>query len=88
MDTTESAKKHESKQFARIVSHELDSGRNRNEFANLIIVAAPSFLGLLREQLSSESIKSITLELDKNLTQKKPDEIRNHLPTYLPHEPA
>ena len=50
-----------------------------------LIVAAPAFLGTLRNQLSDQTRKLVSIEMDKNLTQQKADVIRGHLPEYLPN---
>ncbi len=82
-DTTE-PKRQEAINFAREISNHLEEARKKGELKQLIIIAAPMLLGLLREQLSNTTRKLITMELDKNITQLKPDEIRRHLPDRLP----
>ena len=76
-------KKYEAVEFARTISHFLEESRNKHIYTQLIIIAAPSFLGLLREHMTSETAKLVSLELDKNLTQHSAEDIRQHLPTKL-----
>lgn len=84
--TQETDPKHqEAINFSREVAHNLNKAHSKNRFRQLIIVAAPNFLGLLRDNLSDSTRRSLTLQLDKNLTQKNPEEIRKHLPEYLPN---
>ena len=84
IDAETSTKKQEAIDFAKILSKRLESGRTKKNFKQLIIVAAPSFLGVLRDQLNNNTSRLCTMELDKNLTQHKVGDIRKHLPNYLP----
>jgi protein required for attachment to host cells len=77
-------KKHEADNFAHRIAHYLEAAHNANKFEQLLIIAEPSFLGLLRNQLSEQIIKRVCFELDKNITTHSLDDIRKHLPTYLP----
>jgi len=76
-------KKYEVIEFAKRVADYLEHARNANKISNLMLVAAPAFLGELRSQLSSETNEKITFELDKNLTQQSNENIRKHLPEFL-----
>jgi protein required for attachment to host cells len=77
-------KKHEADNFAHRIAHYLEEAHNANKFEQLLIIADPSFLGLLRNQLSEQIKKLVCFELDKNITTHSVDDIRKHLPTYLP----
>ena len=76
-------KKYESLEFARFLARHLEDARNKRDYTNLLIIAAPSFLGQLREQMTAETAKLVSFELDKNLTKHSTDEIRQHLPKRL-----
>lgn len=78
-------KKHEADVFAHSVANYLEDAHNANKFRQLLIVAEPSFLGLLRNQLSEQIKKSVSFELDKNLTKHGAEDIRQHLPEHLPN---
>ena len=78
-------KKHELVEFAKRLATYLDDARNANKLSNLLVVAAPSFLGELRAHLSSATNEKIVFELDKNLTHHSVEEIRQHLPEFLTH---
>lgn len=84
MDTTSDSKEHEIEAFAHYIANELDHARTENSFAQLIVVAAPSFLGQLRQVISDPLAKMVSYELDKNLSKMDSDEIRQHLPEILP----
>jgi protein required for attachment to host cells len=77
-------KKHEADLFAHRLAHYLEDAHNANKFEQLLIIAEPSFLGLLRNCLPEQVKKSVCFELDKNITTQSADDIRKHLPTYLP----
>jgi protein required for attachment to host cells len=78
-------KKHEADSFALQVAQHLEVAHNANKFKQLLIIAEPSFLGLLRSHLSDQVKKLVSFELDKNITDQNATDIRNHLPEYLPH---
>ncbi|MDD5228917.1 MAG: host attachment protein [Methylococcales bacterium] len=78
-------KKHEAEQFAHSIAKHLETAHNEHKFKQLILVAEPSFLGLLRNQLSEQVKKMVCFELDNNIVNLTPVEIRAHLPEYLPH---
>lgn len=77
-------KKHEEQVFAHEVANYLDKGLRDGKFEQLLLVAEPSFLGLLREELSDAVKKTVCFELDKNIVKASAAEIRAHLPEYLP----
>jgi protein required for attachment to host cells len=77
-------KKHEAEYFAHQVAGYLEAAHNAHKFEQLLLVAEPAFLGLLRNQLSEQIKKLVCFELDKNITTETPAEIRAHLPEYLP----
>ena len=58
--------------------------RKENKFKQFVLVAAPSFLGKLRDHMSKETQKLASFELAKNLSHLDAVEIRKHLPDRLP----
>lgn len=76
-------KQYEIKVFAKHVSDYLSKAYNDGKFSDLLLISAPAFLGELRNNLSTEVSDKVAFELDKNLTQQKPEEIRKHLPKLL-----
>jgi protein required for attachment to host cells len=77
-------KKHEAEVFAHSVAQHLEEAHNANKFKQLLIIAEPSFLGLLRNQLPEQIKKLVSFELDKNITKHSAADIRQHLPEHLP----
>ena len=77
-------KKQEAINFARSLAHRLEAARNANELEQLLIVAEPSFLGLLRDELPEQVKKLVCFELDKDITVHSVADIREHLPKFLP----
>lgn len=77
-------KKHEADLFAHRLAQYLEDAHNANKFEQLLIIADPAFLGLLRNQLPEQVKKLVCFELDKNITTHSVEDIRNHLPTFLP----
>lgn len=69
--------------FAEKVAARIERGRTGGEFRRLVLVAAPEFLGLLRDKLPAPARKLIETEIAKNLAQLPADEIRGHLPERL-----
>ncbi len=80
-------KKHEVDSFAHFVADYLESAHNVHAFSRLAVIAEPVFLGLLRHCYSEPLKRLICFELDRNLTHCNAQEIRDHLPDYLPELP-
>jgi protein required for attachment to host cells len=83
MEQKSSPKRQEALSFARSIGARLESARIAGDFGHLVLVAGPPFLGLLREQLSDEIRKHVTLEIDKELTTLDAAELRSRLPQRL-----
>lgn len=69
--------------FAREVIDRLEQGRVGHEFDRLVVVAAPTFLGRLRDSMSAPLASAVLLEIDKDYTALRPDELRSRLPERL-----
>jgi len=79
-----SPKEQETINFAREIATELDKARKENKFKQFVLVAAPEFLGKLRDQMNAQTLKLVSFELAKNISHLDPVEIRKHLPERLP----
>ncbi|MEC4750468.1 host attachment protein [Methylomicrobium sp. Wu6] len=77
-------KKHEADVFATEIVHYLEYAHNTNRFNQLIVIAGPSILGLIRQHMPNHLNTHITLELNKNLADLSAADIRTHLPEFLP----
>lgn len=73
-------KEYESMAFAKELASHLEEAHNGGEYGQLMIVAAPAFLGELRKQMSDQVKQTVSFELDKNLTTHSAEDIRSHLP--------
>lgn len=73
------ARHHEATVFARRIAERIDAARAHGEFAQLVLVAAPEFLGLLRQQLNSHVIRLVSKTVDKNLVVRPESEIRSYV---------
>ncbi|GAB4359780.1 MAG: hypothetical protein Kow0073_18810 [Immundisolibacter sp.] len=77
-------RRQEALRFAGELAERLESGRVRQEFDCLGLVAAPQFLGLLREALTDACRAKVCLEVDKDLTPlAQARDIRARLPEKL-----
>lgn len=83
MDAPTSPKRHEAETFSRELAKRLDAAFSAGEFARLVLVAPPAFLGLLREHLSTALAEQIVAEVAKNLVLREAADIRAHLPERL-----
>ncbi|MDX1353717.1 MAG: host attachment protein [Thiomicrorhabdus sp.] len=82
--TTEvSPKEQESIDFSKRIAKQLNDELNQNKFDKLLVIAAPSFLGALRNAFSKGLEKHIVFSLGKNVVSQTPQEIRKHLPHSL-----
>ncbi|MCW8900931.1 MAG: host attachment protein [Gammaproteobacteria bacterium] len=73
-------KQQEMIEFAKRIADYLDDTRKENKLGKLMLIAAPKFLGELRNHLSAETSEKVSFELDKNLAQHSVEDIRKHLP--------
>ncbi|TVO74847.1 host attachment protein [Sedimenticola selenatireducens] len=76
-------KRDEALRFASEVCATLESGRAHGHFNKLHVIAAPSFLGLLRKQQPHPLQKMVATEISKNLTAQDVETIRKNLPHRL-----
>lgn len=78
-----STKKHELLSFAREISKTIDHHCQQQHFYRLYLLASPQLLGLLRKELSQNTLAITAGETDINLVKEKPSIIRQHLPRRL-----
>ena len=83
VDPATGIKEREAIDFSKFIGTKLDVLRNKNSLDRLWIVAEPHFLGHLRKELKTETLKLVAGEIDKNLVQHSTDDIRAHLPDRL-----
>lgn len=77
-------KDQEARLFAQQIAAYLDRACADNRLDSLIIIAAPKFLGQLRDSLSDNIHGIISSEISKNLVQQGADQIRKHISEPVP----
>jgi protein required for attachment to host cells len=70
----------EAVRFARRISCRLDDALRKGEFDELIVVAGPPFLGLIRSELSRPARERVVHEIRKDLVHGPVEALRRHLP--------
>ena len=70
----------EAVRFARRISCRLDDALKRGEFDELVVVAGPPFLGLVRHELSDQARQRVVHEIRKDLVHSPVEALRSHLP--------
>ncbi|PPK53119.1 host attachment protein [Marinobacter persicus] len=69
----------ENARFARELGEYLNKARHKGRFDNLILVAPPKFLGVLRNHLSKECLSAVMKTIDKDLVREDAAAITRHL---------
>ena len=72
-------KHHTAIEFAHEIVRDLQRGKDDNAYGRLLLIAAPLFLGVLRDELPDPLKKLVVAELDKDLTHLDQDAIRNEV---------
>jgi protein required for attachment to host cells len=83
MAVEETHKEREAANFARTIAEDLKTRRNDGVFNQLVLVAEPGFLGLLRDALDGPTQKLVIGEVKKNLTDHKAEDLHPHLSDLL-----
>lgn len=78
-----STKEHRAELFAAALADTLQKGRQANAYDKLMLVAAPDFLGKLRTKIDAATMRCVTCEVDKNLSDQTSDELASSLREYL-----
>lgn len=83
MEAPTSPKKVEAINFAKQIAGHLDLARAKGQIDKVFLAAAPSFLGLIRQEMNQLTEKLIAAEIDKDITHMKPDAILGYFPIGL-----
>jgi protein required for attachment to host cells len=70
----------EAVRFARRISCRLDDALHRDEFDELLVVAGPPFLGLLRKEISDQVRRRVVHTIHKDHVHSPVEVLREHLP--------
>ena len=65
--------------FARRLADHLQTARGRNEFEQLVLIADPRFLGMLRDHLDDVTLDCVIASVDKNLVSEPVDRIQKEI---------
>lgn len=83
MENEVDAKTMESIRFAQQLADMLKKAAEEEQFHKLYILAAPAFLGELRDKLDGNVKAKIVAEIPKDVVKETPEDIRKKLPEYL-----
>jgi protein required for attachment to host cells len=75
---------HESELFAKTVTQHLEQARNAHRYERLCLIAAPKFLGLLREKLSKDALAMVHESLDKDISGMDERAVQDYVREKLP----
>lgn len=78
-----SAKEGAAARFARELADVLEKGRAAEQFKRLYLVAAPHFLGTLREVIDDVTQRRVEEAIAKDVVHETPERIRKHLPERI-----
>ncbi|MCC7258223.1 MAG: host attachment protein [Gammaproteobacteria bacterium] len=80
LDTAQQAKSEERHRFAREISDYLAEAQRRKQFRQLVVMAGPAFLGVLREVFGKTLGQAIIAEVPKDLVGQDAAAIQAHMP--------
>jgi protein required for attachment to host cells len=80
MELEDEPRRQEAVRFAKRIARRLDEARRKGEFEELIVVAGPPFLGVMRQQLSRPTRQRVVHEIRKDLVHGTVESLRRHLP--------
>jgi protein required for attachment to host cells len=69
--------------FVRALAGALEARRTAHEFDDLVLVADPKFLGRLRAELSSDTLRLISVTIDKDFANLSDHDVATRLATLL-----
>jgi protein required for attachment to host cells len=68
-------------QFADLLRDAIRQGRMENQYDQLVLMAPPRFLGVLRDRLDEQTLEYVVAEIGHDLLALSPTELRAYLPT-------
>lgn len=66
-------------EFAQEICNYLEQARNKQKFGALVLVAPPTFLGALREEMNDQLGKLVNKTIKKNLATEEPSKIHGYV---------
>lgn len=79
MGHEETAHQRVASNFARLIARELDSARVAHQFDELVLVAEPHFLGILKAALDTPTSRTVSAILAKDLAKVPLHDMREHI---------
>ena len=79
MEPEVSVERRELEQFTRRLADYLEDARAKGCYGNLVLVASPNVLGLLRGTLDRPTMKLVSKSVGKDVVRLAPGEIRHLL---------
>jgi protein required for attachment to host cells len=76
-------KHNEARSFAQELARELNYGRSTNQFNRAILVAPPSFMGLLNGLLDGPTSQIVSDRFEKDYTRANEKELATHLESCI-----
>jgi len=73
------AKDHEAQNFAKMLGRHLKELHNQRHYENLILIAPPRFLGMLRKELPAPLDQLVTSTITKDLTTASIEDIIGYI---------
>lgn len=83
MEPTTDPRVVEQERFAREIAAVLEKAAQRQRYDRLVLVAPPTFMGLLRDRLPSSVAAKVSADLTKDLTKLSIHELPDHLTPIL-----
>lgn len=79
----EDTRQHAVAHFAKTLAQDLARDFHLGEFQQLVLVAPPRFLGVLRDALDGKLTRAVIGTIAKDLPRCTPRELANHLKPYV-----
>jgi protein required for attachment to host cells len=79
----ETPRRHEALAFASRIVQSLEAARNAHEFDQLVLIAGPRFIGMLRGVMPTPLTDLVAVEIVKDLMHESEDAIRAYLPVSV-----
>ena len=76
-------KQFEAERFARELAQSLESSRTSNSFQDLIVIAPPSFHGLLNKHFNEQLQGLVSVNVEKDYTKANERQLLSNLQGYL-----
>lgn len=66
-------------EFARVLNNVLETGRSQHDYAHLVLIAPPRFLGALRSAMGTHIAPLVIKEIERDLTEASAQDISAYL---------